>query len=238
MTGPVVGIHQPNFLPWLGYFDKIRQADVFVLLDDAQFPKKGATWTNRVRMLVSGAPAWVTVPIKRGYHGTREVREIRIDDSRPWREKTVRTLEQSYGRAPCADEVVPLVRELLEEDMELLAELNERGIRRLAGGLGLTDRTRLVRSSELGVGTTATERLIDLVRAVDGAIYLSGAGAGGYQDESLFAHAGIELRVQEFEHPSYAQAGSGDFVAGLSAVDALAAVGLDGVRRLLAEGRA
>ena len=88
MTG-LVAIHQPNFLPWLGYFDKLARADVFVLLDDAQFPKKGGTWVNRARLLVSGRPDWVTVPVDRSYHGTRTIIEMQIDDARPWRRKLI-----------------------------------------------------------------------------------------------------------------------------------------------------
>jgi len=67
--GRVVAIHQPNFLPWLGYFDKLARADTFVLLDSVQFPKRNGTWMNRVKLLVGGEPGWITVPIVRAYHG-------------------------------------------------------------------------------------------------------------------------------------------------------------------------
>ena len=73
----VVAIHQPNFLPWLGFFAKLARADVFVLLDDAQFQKKRGTGSNRVKLLVAGRAAWVTVPIV-GYHGVRAIPEMRI----------------------------------------------------------------------------------------------------------------------------------------------------------------
>jgi hypothetical protein len=85
MTQRLVAIHQPNFFPWLGYFDKLARADVFILLDDAQYPKTGGTWSNRVQLLINEKPAWVTVPVVRSYHGVRQIREMRIDEQRPWR---------------------------------------------------------------------------------------------------------------------------------------------------------
>src|SRR5687767_2336536 len=109
----VVAIHQPTFLPWLGWFDKLARADILVLLDAVQFPKKGGTWMNRVRMLVTGAPAWVTVPVDRKYHGVLQVREARVDDRKPWRDKVLKTVEASYGAAPHFEEVYPAVEELV-----------------------------------------------------------------------------------------------------------------------------
>src|SRR6476469_5556647 len=109
----VVAIHQPTFLPWLGLWDKLLRADVFVLLDDVQFPKKGGTWMNRVRLLANGDPQWVTVPVERAYHGVRTVREMRIDDVKPWRERIYATIEHAYSSAAHADEVLPVVRQAL-----------------------------------------------------------------------------------------------------------------------------
>src|SRR4051794_9997556 len=83
----VVGLHQPNFFPWLGYFDKLVRADVFVLLDNVQFSKTGGTWSNRVRLLAGDAPTWITLPVVRAYSGVRLVREMQIDNRQPWRRK-------------------------------------------------------------------------------------------------------------------------------------------------------
>lgn len=228
----VVAIHQPNFLPWLGYFDKIARADVFVLLDDAQQQKKGGSWTNRVKMLVGGEPAWVTVPIDRSYHGVREIREVEIDESKPWREKAMRTIEQSYSKAPAFGEVFPLVEELVSRRDANLADFNAAAVERLADLIGLGG-TEIVRASALGIDSTATERLIDLTRAVGGTAYLGGGGAGGYQEDEAFGEAGIELVMQSFDHPRYEQGGGG-FAEGLSVVDALMELGAERTGELLA----
>lgn len=228
----VVAIHQPNFLPWLGFFDKIARADAFVLLDTAQFPKKGGTWINRVRILVNGEPTWLTVPIDRAYHGTRRISEMRMrDEDGRWREGTLKTLRSAYGRAPHFDAVLAELEPVLANPTDELAAYNERAIRRLCALLGLE--TPLLRASELDEEGTATARLVSLVRAAGGDAYLAGGGAAGYQEDELFAQAGIALHTQGFVPPRYEQ-GLPEHVPGLSVVDALVHLGFDGTRALLA----
>src|SRR5688572_16171324 len=111
----ICAIHQPNFFPWLGYFDKIRRADVFVFLDNVAYPKSGSgagSWVNRVRIAIDGAPTWVGCPIRRE-HGTQLIREVRIDDRQPWRKKLLRTLEVNYGRARNYVSVMPVLEKLI-----------------------------------------------------------------------------------------------------------------------------
>ena len=151
MSSRLVAIHQPNFLPWLGFFDKVARADVMVLLDSVQFPKKGGTWTNRVKMLIGGKPGWVTVPIDRSYHGLRTIAEMRIT-SDALAPKVVATIETSYGRAARFDEVMPLVSGLIEDPTDSLAELQRAGDRDLVErlGPGPGDGPELVRSRRRG----------------------------------------------------------------------------------------
>ncbi len=193
----LVACHQPNFLPWLGFFDKLAQSDRFVLLDAVQFPRTSrGTYTNRVQLLIGGQPAWLTVPVVRD--GVQRIGDVRIDDRQPWRRKAVRSIEQSYAKAPGFAATMPLVRELLEHDTDRISELNERAIRRLAP----EHAHKLVRQTELGdVPGAATDLLIGLVRAAGGDAYLSGDGADGYQEEPKYAAAGLGFRLQGFAHP-------------------------------------
>ncbi|MGH3102759.1 MAG: WbqC family protein [Gaiellaceae bacterium] len=232
----VVAAHQPNFLPWLGFFDKLVRADVLVLLDDVQFPRSSAgVWTNRVRLLVGGRPAWATVPIVRAGAGTQQVREVVIDESQPWRERLLSTIRHSYRRADAFDGAFELVRELVETRADRLAEYNELNLRHLADELGL-DAGKLVHSSTLAAGGTGTERLIALTRAAGGTVYLSGDGSEDYLEAWRFGGDAPQLRYQEFRHPTYPQL-SQEPVHGLSIVDALLHCGLEGTRRLLSSGR-
>jgi hypothetical protein len=230
----LVAIHQPTFLPWLGWWDKLVRADVLVLLDDVQFSKKGGTWMNRVRMLVGGEPRWVTMPVDRAYSGTRTVREMRIDESKPWRENILATIRGSYARSRFAKDVLPAVEQALAAPTDRVAGLNEHAIRLLAARLGV-DTTKLVHQSELDVSGEGTQLLVDLARAVGGDTYLSGDGADGYLEEDAFPAAGLGLVFQEFTPPRYPQAVDG-YVAGLSVVDALMNCGWDGTAELLRSG--
>jgi WbqC-like protein len=228
----LVAVHQPTFLPWLGWWDKLARADVFVLLDDVQYPKTGSgTWINRVRLLVSGEPRWVTVPVDRAFHGTRTVREMRIDVTKPWRERIEQTVASNYARAPYFAEVMPVVEEALSGETDRIAELNEHGIRLLADRLAL-DASKLVRQSDLGVVGSSNELLVALCREVGGDTYLSGDGAGDYLDEGAFAAAGLGLDLQQFKPPQYPQSVE-SHVPGLSVVDALMSCGWGGTAALL-----
>jgi hypothetical protein len=187
-----VAIHQPNFFPWLGYFDKLERADTFVLLDTVEFSK--GSRTNRVEVQVGGEPHWITAPVQRAGIGG-PIKAVLTDGQRDWRAKIARTLQQNYAGA----EALPLAEELIGNRDPHLATYNEHAIRRIAEALGIT--TPIVRASELDVDGRATELLIDILRAVGGAAYLEGGGARGYQDDAAFAAAGIEVIPQEFDAP-------------------------------------
>jgi hypothetical protein len=231
----IVAIHQPTFLPWLGWWDKLVRSDLLVLLDDVQFPKKGGTWMNRVRLLVNGGAAWVTVPVDRAYAGVRSVRETRVDESKPWRKKLARTISSSYAKAPYFRAVVPVIDELIESPTDRLAELNETTIRRIADGLGL-GASHLVRQSDLDISGTGTDLLVELCVALEGDSYLTGDGAGEYLEPEKFAAAGIALLEQRFVSPVYPQS-LDQHVTGLSIIDALMSCGWHGTASLLARPR-
>jgi hypothetical protein len=228
----IVAIHQPNFFPWLGFFDKISRADIFILLDHVQIPKTGGTWTNRVKLLFSdGKPRWVTVPIKRTHHGVQQVNEIQINYSTDWQKQMLKTLWANYSKTPHYHDILTLLEPMILKDTENLAEFNISIIDELIRKLRLS--SRLVRSSELQVQGTSNELLISLVQSVGGTAYLCGGGASEYMDNTKYTAASVDLIYQNFRHPVYPQKNSGEFVPGLSIIDALMNIGIDGVRSLL-----
>lgn len=229
MADVIVGIHQPNFLPWLGFFDKLASSDIFILLDSVRFSR--GSRTNRVQVLAVTKPTWLTVPVRRPDHGEPLIAEASIDDSRPWRSKALRTLQVSYGSCRGATETLALVEPLILRPTDRLADLNEAAIREIAAALSLGP-GKLVRSSELDVAGSGSELLARLVEAVGGTVYLSGAGAGSYLEQAPFSARGIELRIQSFAHPNYEQR-SPEPVRGLSIVDAMMNVGLADTQHLL-----
>ncbi|MER1967976.1 WbqC family protein [Castellaniella sp. GW247-6E4] len=228
----VVAIHQPNFFPWLGYFDKIVRSHKFIFLDDVQFPKKGGSWSNRVKIYVSGEARWVTASIRRPPHGVALINQIEFSDDRHWRSKFLKTLESNYSHAAFYEETMSLLKPLIMANEGMLARYNMDAIRAIAEHIGIRH-AHCVPSSSLGVSGTATDLLINLTKCVDGTLYLCGGGAEGYQQDSAFAAAGLDLRYQRFEHPIYSQGDKLSFTQGLSVVDPLMHIGRNGVKKLL-----
>lgn len=213
-------IHQPNFFPWLGYFDKIRRADVFVFLDDVQYPRSGSggmgSWTNRVRIAIGGEGQWIRCPVKRAPLET-PIRDIVIDDGQPWRAKLTRTIEQNYRRAPGFAGVQGWLVALIDAPYAGLAEFNIAAIEEIAARLGLA--RRFVRQSTLPHEGSGTDLLISLTRAAGCDAYLAGGGAGGYQEDEKFAAAGVQLVYQNFTPEPYGDPSR--FIPGLSVIDYL-----------------
>ncbi len=225
-----VAIHQPNYLPWLGYFAKIANADVFVFLDDAQLPQ-GRSFVHRTRIHSPTGGDWLSAPVRRSER--QLIRDVRFADE-DWRRRHRATLLHTYRRTPHFEPVMALVDRILEADTDLLAAFNMRAAMLLAEHLSLPCRFEL--SSAFAVESTSDERLIDLVKAVGGDTYLSGAGGQNYQHPAKFEHAGIDLWVREFTPQLYHQ-GSGQgpdaFQPCLTILDALFNIGAaDTVRHL------
>lgn len=218
----IVAIHQPNFFPWAGYFDKIARADTFILLDDVQYPKTGGSWSNRVKILLNGEGRWLTAPIERNYSGLRTIRQMRFSPT-PWRAELLRMLENAYRKAPHAEEAFALLTPLLMHEQDDVAAYNIHAIQTLASRFDLTTPLRV--SSELPVEGSATERLIALTKVVGGDAYMCGGGADGYQQDEAFAAASITLQYQHFVPTPYPQGET--FVAGLSVIDMLMHLGVE-----------
>ncbi len=228
----VVAIHQPNFFPWLGYFDKIVRSDVFVFFDDAQFPKTGGTWSNRVKLLINSEACWVTAAIDRKYRGTRTIHEMSFLLGKPWRAKSLASIEQNYRNHPFYSETIDLIAPLLLNREANVAEYNIQAIMAISDRLGLGP-DRLKRSSVLLHEGSASDLLCSLTLAAGGSTYMCGGGADGYQDDAVFEQRGVTLRYQSFSQPVYPQRGGEDFVSGLSIIDAAMNLGWVGVRSLL-----
>lgn len=221
-----VGIHQPNYMPWLGYFYKMARSDVFVLLDDVLAPSRG--YFNRSRVLVQGAGRWLTVPVHRG-SGYINHMETSGED---WIDKHLKTIKHNYQKAPFFNEVVPEIEAVLRSHPEAtLAKLNQSLIVHIAGLLSIS--TPTVLASDFNVESTGDERLVELVKHAGGGVYLSGRGGDNYQKPETFEAAGIELTYTGFSATPYPQLGTSEFVPGLSTLDALFNIGPEATGKLI-----
>ncbi len=211
-----LAVLQPGYLPWLGFFDQMQRADIFVFYDDVRFDKNG--WRNRNRIKSSTGPHWLTVPVRVGSLSQR-ILETEIDDRQPWARKHVGTIKQFYAKAPYLKRYLPELEELLSgRRWERLVELDAAVIELLCSWLGI--RRQLARSSELGVEGERSHRLLNLCLRYGAHRYLSGNAAQSYLDMELFASHGIEVEWQNYQHPVYPQQ-HGEFVPFLSALDLL-----------------
>lgn len=222
----IVAIHQPNFLPWMGYFYKIYKSDIFVFLDNVQFTKNG--YQNRVKIKTSQGELWLTVPVRHKFGQLTS--EVKFNTLENWREKHLKTLEMSYKRTPFFSILFDLLQKIyFKKDWINLSELNIALIEEVCLYLGIT--TRFVLASSLNVSGSSTNLLIDIVRNVGGNIYLSGRGGLKYQDEEKFSEHQIELVYTDFRHPVYPQLW-GDFIEGLSIIDLIFNCGKDSLNYL------
>lgn len=223
----IVAAHQPHFLPWLGYLDKLAKADVFVVMDDLQYEPQN--FQNRNRVKTNHGPTWLSVPLLAAKQSATLL-ERRIDNTgrggrHHWQHRMWRTLEVHYGRAPYFTTYAPALRELCARRWDSLVELDLQVLDLARGWFGITK--PIVRASSLGLRGAKTARIQDLCTKLGAKIYLSGKGGSQrYLDVDQLARGGVTTLWQTFQHPQYPQryAGAG-FVSHLACFDLLLNMG-------------
>lgn len=207
---------QPGYLPWLGFFDQMRRADVFVYYDDVQYDKHG--WRNRNRVKSPAGPHWLTVPVRHHGLGQPRIMDVEIDSRAPWARKHVGSLRQFYARSPFVQLYLPELEALLERSWTRLIDLDVAVVAMMANWLKLSPEMHL--ASALGVEGEQSGRLLALCRHFGATRYLSGSAARDYLDVPLFERHGVAVEWQDYRHPTYPQQ-HGEFVPYLSAIDLL-----------------
>ena len=195
-----VGIIQSNFLPWRGYFDFIREVDLFIFHDDVQYTK--GDWRNRNKIKTPRGVEWITVPVK--YKQTSQlIQETAIDDSQPWAQKMLNRIRESYQHAPHFEPYFSELSELLIEPAASISDLNLRLIQWACRCLEIA--TPLKFSREFNPKGAKTERLVGILRQVNATTYLSGLAAQSYLIPELLEGAGIKLEYKTYDYPEYPQ---------------------------------
>jgi hypothetical protein len=209
----ICSVHQPQYLPWLGYFDKIDRADVFVLLDTVQFKKN--EWQNRNRIKTAQGMQWITVPVL--YRFPQLIQDVEINNRENWQHKQRQTILSNYRKAPCWSMLEPFFEEIFSTDWDMIAKLNIHVVKRLAAILGIE--TPLFVVSDMGIfPEDPDERLIAITRHFGADAYLAGSGGHGYMDLEKYRESGVDVIFQEYRHPVYAQL-YGDFEPFMSVID-------------------
>ena len=213
----IVSIHQPAYLPWLGYFDKIARADLFIWLDDVQFQKN--SFQNRNKILTKDGPSWLTVPVRTsGVLYDTPLRDVEIDNSKNWRAKHSASIHMNYNKARNFDDCFPALSRFYEREWPTLDGLCWEMLGYFNTLLGVT--TPIRRASEMNAKGAKSDLVLDLCQQAGATTYLSGVLGRDYLNLESFARAGIAVEFQGYKHPSYRQAYPG-FVPNLAVIDLL-----------------
>lgn len=213
-----IAIHQPNYVPWLGYFHKIHMADYFVFLDDAQFSNTGLH--NYHFLKTRKGPQRMRIPVIQTMGD--KINEVKINNDLNWREKHLNLFRENYRNAEYFVEVFEDFSSLLNGDYDLLVDLNISIIKFICVKLGIE--SRFIKSSDLNISSGREEKIIEICKKLEGRVYLSGTGARAYQNEESFNKAGIQLKYLEYNILQYKQQYK-DFQANVCVLDYLANCG-------------
>ncbi len=216
----IVSIHQPNYFPYSGFFQKVFLSDVHVVLDEAQFQFKT---TNRNKILTpNGSPTTISIPVKKG-HKFFEIRNVEINNKLPWAERNWNLIQKSYNNATYFDLYKTFLDSVYRKKWDLLFDLNFQTLNKVFDWLDI--KTDVVLESELNVSGMSSERLLDICKKTGATEYLSGPGGKRYLNEKLFKENNIKINFQNYKSITYPQKLSKVFISNLSIIDLLVNVG-------------
>jgi|SRR4030095_14339336 len=221
-------VHQPNYLPYLGFFEKAYRSDMFVLYDTTQFKKND--WQNRNKLCIPNSWQWISLPILHDFG--QKIYEVKIKDPEKSLQKNWRSIQVIYGKAPFFKKYSPALEAIYSSKTELLNEVNTRIILAAAEFLGL--KTKFISSSTLSkIDTTSTQALMDLCHLVKADSYISGAEGKNYIDMELWNTSGLKIEFQKYTHPVYKQFNSPEFQPFMNIFDLLFNCGDESLEVLL-----
>lgn len=195
----IVCIHQPQYIPYIGFFNKLAQSDIFVIHDDITAIKRD--FTNRNKIRTQQGWKWLTIPV---YKKDRTIiNEITISNSINWKAQHWMLLQNLYGKCPFFEKYCSFFEDVYNREWQLLIELDIAILKYISKELGL--KASFILSSSLGIVSNATDKLVEICKAVDADVYLSGIGGKNYIEEGKFEEANIKLGYQNFHYPVYKQ---------------------------------
>jgi hypothetical protein len=213
----IISTNQPYFLPFPGFFYKAHLSDVFVILDNVQFPR-GTTWVSRNRFKNDQGTLWLTVPVWKKGLGLQRIDEVRVCHEFRWATKHLASLKAAYAKAPYFSDHMPFIETAYRTRFEKLTELNLAFIRYLFRQLKIETEIKLL--SELGIQTAGNQMLVEICRRLGASVYLAQRAAAKYLDRGLFQQEGLEVQLIKPPACVYPQLW-GAFVSNLSTLDLL-----------------
>ena len=210
-------VMQPTYLPWLGYFDLIKESDIFIILDHVQFSKQ--SWQQRNKLRNKNGEFILTVPVKNTSLNNK-IRDIKIDHSRQTLKKHFKTIQNNYSKSKNYKKLISEIERIYAGEYSNLQELNIAFIK--FGCKHLNINNNIIYSSSLEVKGEKVDALIDICKKTNSNQYLSPLGSKVYIEENnIFEKNNIELIYQNYQHPTYSQLNYKDFISHLSFLDFL-----------------
>jgi hypothetical protein len=223
----IVAIHQPEYLPWLGFFKKMMNVELFVFLDDVQFSKKG--WQNRNRIRINDGTTLLSIPVHT--HSYPKINEVTIDNEKNWSIRHKKSILYNYARAPYFDEIKDFVEYIFEKKFQYLVDLNTEIIKFIMNELEI--KSKIVFSSELEISKKGSDRVLDICKAVGADHYITGTfWAESNLRVEEFKKSNIDVEFQKFQHPIYKQI-HGEFIPEMSIIDLLFNKGRKEAKKIL-----
>jgi hypothetical protein len=213
-----VSISQPTLFPWIGYFNMIKNSDVFVLLDNVKFKKQ--TWQMRNRLKSSSkideAEFWIHIPTKLPKTDTL-IKDVFIDNNQDWKQKHLDNFQYNYGSRY---KEILFLKELYQKDWEKIADFNIEFITKCCEFLDIP--TKLVRASEMEVEGRKSHLVLDICKQLNADTLLANSGSKNYleQDKPIFDSSNVKITYHNYNHIEYNQHGE-FFLEDLSILDLL-----------------
>ena len=218
----IVTIHQPNYFPYPGFFQKVLLSDIYVILDRAQFE---FDITNRNKIITpEGSWSRISVPVKKGQKFF-EVRNVEINNDQPWAEKNWDLICKSYDNSPFFNLYKATLNSVFKKNWNLIFDLNFYTLKKVLEWLNI--KTKIIFDSELDVTGKSSEHLLNICKKLGATKYLSGPGGSDYLNEKIFEQNKIKVEYQKHDPVIYPQKYAKSFVPNLSILDLLFNMGSD-----------
>lgn len=230
----IITIHQPEHLPWLGFFNKLSKAELFVILDHVQFEKN--YFQNRNQIIGTNGVQYIGIPTVASGRmaGSIQTTEIALEAKPNWKNKYINTIKLSYSKYPFFDEVFPILEQTLSIDTKYICDINIAIIKAFADKLGFYP--QYVRSSELDIRGSKSELILNICKKVGATTYIAGPSGRDYLDLDSFKVNNIKVVFNDYTHPVYQQMKSKDFVPYMSSLDLFMNCGFREGRKIIIEG--
>tara|TARA_R110002012_G_C11663069_1_gene612416 strand:- start:592 stop:1278 length:687 start_codon:yes stop_codon:yes gene_type:complete len=217
------------YFPWIGIFEQMLLADVFVHYDDVQYPQ-GRSFISRVKIAKSPDTMWLTVPIKK--QDKVNISQTTIDYSQSWQAKHLKSFAHFYAKAPFREDALQLVEDVFRFKDADLASLNIRAVEAVAKYFSI--KTKTLRSSSLAALGASSDRLINIVKATGGSQYVTGHGAKKYLHHEQLEENGISVEYMNYENKAYPQ-WDNTFISHMSILDLIAYKGHSGIECIVSK---